>query len=296
MKEIVFATVLNDQYLPGLVAFIKSVKHHNPNFNYRFVVFHASFLPIWGELSARSVDLLDSLYDRFEFIEPSFRNYLNNGREDLKYLSLESFNLNAKKVIFVDADILCLGDLTELIEFEPDDGIAMVHCKHNLDYYVGVMVIGKKYLDRYTYRDILKFDDSKSKKFGVDMKLLNTYFEGRIEPLPDEFDAVCTEVQKRDGKLVISSLYPLWDKMKNEESGDLDIASLNVKVYEEWKKSYSPGFTSYRGSDKFLREVKILHYIHSPWMDVGIGNLKRLAIGEELIKLWNRYWIGVQER
>jgi lipopolysaccharide biosynthesis glycosyltransferase len=292
MKEIVFATVLNDAYVKGLVAFIKSVKHHNPNFNYRFVVFHASFLPIWGELSAKSVELLDSLYDNFDFVEPNFKNYLNNGREDLKYLSLESFNLKADKVIFLDADILCLGDLKELIEFEPENGIAMVHCKHNREYYVGVMVVGKKYLNHETYEDILKFDDSQSKKFGVDMKLLNTYFEGKIEPLPDEFDAVCTEVQKREGKLVISSLYPLWEKMRKEKVS-LDIAELNEEVFVEWKKSCSPGYTSYRGSAKFLKEVKILHYIHSPWHDLGLGNLRRLKIGEDLIKLWNGYYHDV---
>jgi len=307
MKNIIFATVLNDAYVPGMVALIKSIKYYNPNFNYRFVVFYSTFLPFWGSLSSESVELLDSLYD-FEFVEPDFRNYLNNGstvhiedsikkitpgRMDIKYLSIESFNLSADKVIFFDVDMICLGDLSKLVEFEVED-IAMVHCKCSREYYVGVMVVGKKNLNNHTYLDILKYDDSKSKKFGVDMKLLNEYFKNRIEPLPDEYDAVVTEVQEIDKVWKIASYRPLFEKMLRERNTSLDKIDdrkkFNDDVYVEWKNKYSPKWVSYRKSNHFLKDVKILHYIYSPWIDKGRDDLLKLDEGRKMLELWEKWY------
>jgi len=266
--------VLNDLYVPGMVALIKSVKKHNPDFNYEFRIYHSSFTPVWGELSGESVELLDSLYDHFEFIEPPFKPYLDNGRDCVKYLSIESFNIDADKVIFFDADMICLDSLKGLIEFETD-GIAMVHGKMTNSFYVGVMVIGKRYLNEQTYLNILKYDDSKSKKYGVDMKLLNEYFLGKIETLPDEYDAVITEVHTNGG-LKIGSFHDFGGDWKEWE-----------RLY--YNKRYRKSGTSF--PEGLLRDVKILHYIFSPWTDRGRDSLTHMKKnGEFFRQLWEEYY------
>jgi len=168
--NVVFATVLNDLYVPGMVALIKSIKHHNPQFEYRFVIFHSSFTPIYGDLSLESVELLDELYDHFDFIEPNFKDFVGRER-DLRFLTEASFNLDADKVIFLDADTLCIGSLCGLINFETND-IAMVCEKHSSAFNGGVIVIGQKNLNHDTYSDILRYDESQSRHSGVNQKTI----------------------------------------------------------------------------------------------------------------------------
>ena len=76
----------------------------------------------------------------------------------------------ADKIIFLDADLLCLGDISYLLNCDIDIGMAKEI--NRPCYNAGVIVIGKKYLNKETYNNLLNYDISSISGYGTDQKLL----------------------------------------------------------------------------------------------------------------------------
>lgn len=251
LQHILFTTVLNDHYLPGFIAMMTSILEHSPNFDYEFVVFHNN------ELSSANQKLLYKLYNKIRFVVPDLEFYVINNKTDIKYLSLESFNLKADKVICMDSDLVCMRDLQQLVNIEPPPShIAMTKEYNRPAYNSGVVVIQKDLLNEQIYRDLVTFNESTiSDIYGHDQRILNTYFKGKIIPLGKTHNTLITEVSNlhfiytpwvKGHDEVPSGLLALWQHYYQEGRNKLD----------ENSKDISPIVACY----KVLNEIDWLEY------------------------------------
>lgn len=129
--DVVFASVCNDKYCPGLEALILSLLRQYPDLTNRYVVYHD------GHLSPFNQRRLRSLYPHFEFVQENPQKYaVKLGTQDnhvrvglLGYLSLEALTItDASYVVILDSDLLVLGDISPLwsgdtIKAAPDVGV-----------------------------------------------------------------------------------------------------------------------------------------------------------------------------
>lgn len=119
--DLVFVSVCNDKYAPGLEALILSLLEVYPHLTNSYLVYHD------GQLSPFSQERLLSLYPHFQFIERDpqryqvqMSHYVNHQRVGLLgYLSLEALALQGpSRVVILDSDLLILGDISVLWEGE----------------------------------------------------------------------------------------------------------------------------------------------------------------------------------
>jgi lipopolysaccharide biosynthesis glycosyltransferase len=115
--NIAVVTVSSDNFLPGTMVLFQSFLNHNP-------LFSGDLIVIDGGLSDRS---RKQLLQRFGsiFINPDYKinrqlDYLveklpSYAKTRARFYSIELFNLkNYGKVLFLDSDMLCLADVSEL--------------------------------------------------------------------------------------------------------------------------------------------------------------------------------------
>jgi hypothetical protein len=128
--DVVFVSVCNDKYAPGLEALVLSLRKQYPGLTNRYVVYHD------GTLSEFNQQRLTRIYPQFEFAERatdrfkvvlgSFRNHRRVGL--LGYLSLEAIEIeDASHVVILDVDLFVVGDISPLwqgdkIKAVPDIG------------------------------------------------------------------------------------------------------------------------------------------------------------------------------
>lgn len=113
-----FCTILTDDYIPGFHALVKSLQYHNPGFNYSFFIFRDKQLTKYQQI-------LD-IYPYVKFI--NYKNKLfydlfikTNGTIRKKFekclYTLDVFDIDYNdKIIFIDTDILCTGNISELLK------------------------------------------------------------------------------------------------------------------------------------------------------------------------------------
>jgi lipopolysaccharide biosynthesis glycosyltransferase len=185
---VIFATVCSDNYVLLLTKLIKSILHHNENFNYEFYVFHDYTLT-----DDAKIELIKH-YNNFVFKKIDEEEYKKYRKFTRKFYSIESFNIDTDKVIFLDADMICLKNLDELINIDCDFG-AVIENRRKCDFNAGMMVIGKKYLNNKTYIDLLTVDHENINRFGNDQKIFNNYFNNeKLTKLNNKFNVLASEV------------------------------------------------------------------------------------------------------
>jgi lipopolysaccharide biosynthesis glycosyltransferase len=145
-------------------------------------------------LSKESRNKILSIYDKVKFKDVDGDLYVKNKKENIKYYSIECFNLKGyDKVIFQGADMLCLNSIDDLVNYECDLG--MIREKRRpTSFNNGNMIVGKKYINNKVYNELLKADYSEYKNFGVDQKLYNLYFKDKITETPQKFNTLVSEV------------------------------------------------------------------------------------------------------
>lgn len=217
--NIAFCTVLNDDFVPGFLVTLHSLKKNNPEFTYDYYVFYSAK---YSPLSLNNIGLIRRIYERVIFKEINESDYFHiwtETKERLKtparlrpaFFILEAFSLiDYDRVIALDADLLILGDLRELFSVEAgfaacqavdyDKGIGMEFFNS------GVMVINPPVLSKDTYKNLLSHNISKNYKtsFGkADQAILNDFFLlANIELLDVRFNT--TKRKYRDD--IISSI------------------------------------------------------------------------------------------
>lgn len=168
-QRICFTTVLNDAFAEYFLVLLFSIRKHNPTLAIPLIVMHSETLSQlstdnqrriraqWPDVTFRLVD--EKQYERFFPVTPP--------RLHAALLKLDTFNLAGfDRVIFLDADMLCLGDLSGLIGLDVPfaaapagkDRAKKERMKNSFRWMAGfnsgVMVIGKKHLDGWTYRKL----------------------------------------------------------------------------------------------------------------------------------------------
>lgn len=154
--DTLFTTVCNDRFTNALALLLWSIKLHNPGFDHPLKVYHK------GDLLPENQDRIRRIYPNTVFDNVSKEEYRGKINH---YLALEAFREeDPERVVFIDSDIICIGDISRLAKLEHALGAA-------LDYDVrfpwffkapfplslgvrintGVFTLGRKYRNRATY-------------------------------------------------------------------------------------------------------------------------------------------------
>jgi lipopolysaccharide biosynthesis glycosyltransferase len=108
--SILFTTVCNDRYTNALALLMWSIKHHNPGFAHPLKVYHK------GDFTEPCQQRILGIYPNTVFEDVSKTEYQSKIPH---YLALESFReMEPDKVVFIDSDIICLGDISALAEID----------------------------------------------------------------------------------------------------------------------------------------------------------------------------------
>lgn len=215
-----FATVLSDNYMPLFEVLIKSLKQYNTWFDNEFVIICDDTLNIYNR------DKVKSLYKNISFLDIDYSKY--NKKSDIKFKSIECFSIKAEKIIFLDTDLLCLGDIKYLTEIEAD--ISMARELNRPCFNAGVMVINKKYLNEKTYNDLLNYDISNIPGYGTDQKIYNNYFSGEIIAIDSKYNTLVSEVKDLMGVKFLHYIHKPHIKMGQKR--------LTENLINLWRKYY----------------------------------------------------------
>lgn len=105
-------SVCNDKYVPGMLIFLHSFQRHNPDWKFRFKIYHRD------DLGDASKELLLSVHNGLEFEEVTDPLFLGTYAQ---YMCLLPFKeTDQEKVIFLDCDMLCLGNIDGLLDTKKD--------------------------------------------------------------------------------------------------------------------------------------------------------------------------------
>lgn len=204
-KRVAFCTVLNDDFVPGFFVTLQSLLDKNPWFNFDYYVFYSDE---YSPLSLRNRELIHSIYSNVIFKAIDEDSYAHiwhetkvrlNTPDRLKpaFFIIDAFSLyDYDRVVALDADLLILGDIEELVNIE--EGFSASQAvdydkKQNREFFnSGVMVINKPILSRDIYEKLLSHQISKNYKrsFGkADQAILNDFFGlNKISLLPERFN------------------------------------------------------------------------------------------------------------
>lgn len=188
--KIALATLLDDNFIIGLRIFIKSLLKNNPWFNYDFIVFD-------GGLSESGKKRILEFYDKIIIKKINKDNYKNvrwskvNKLLKISVYKMENFRLyDYDRIVYMDVDMLVIGDISELFNFEGDIGGCRQY-KTSLDglaknINAGVYVINKNLINEETYKGLIK-----ASEYGYNMAdqiPLNNYFRNRMTILPKMYN------------------------------------------------------------------------------------------------------------
>jgi len=227
LVDIQFASTINKKYVPGAIKFLKSLKLHNPNYNYLY-----NFFIIDNSLDDEDKKSISSVYKNVKFKNIIKNDYeydsLSKKWRDWGYNCFNRFDIflvECDKLIFFDLDMICFTNLDEVITANCDFGAVQAPLEYKLDHpdkkYFdgGLMVISKKYLNEKTKQSLI--DISKQKYWTSDEPVLNTFFNN-ITWLPKKYNVLTSEYNRhRDISILqyVGSKKP-WNSKKLIENFD----------------------------------------------------------------------------
>lgn len=183
-SNVMFATMLDDNFLPGFKGFIKSLFIHNPDFKYPITVIN-------NGLSIESKKEMKGLYpalifrdidkDKYDFPKESTSKELISTYYKLEVFNKAIYGDSTDRVIFLDMDILIQGSLKDLISFDLK-GKPFAACQQyqrKTDSLIsqinsGVFIIDLHYLKKSDYKNLIEL--CKQGSYLPDQDILNRYF------------------------------------------------------------------------------------------------------------------------
>lgn len=201
--KVLFITVCSDNFVPGLIALIKSIKYYNKNFNYDFKVVHHDE---YCKLNEKSKNDLIKEYHNFKFQKVTIEDFkvgkirIKHPRNNFSlYLSIFAFNqLEYDRVIFLDSDLIVLGNIDKIINLENDFCAANDNQKNKIffkdtiktiDINSGLMIINKKYNNTNTFNNLLGIIHKQRMTKLFDQEIINLFFKNKkITYLPLEYN------------------------------------------------------------------------------------------------------------
>ena len=127
MKNILFTTHLDDKFIDGALVMIYSMKKNVKDFmDYPIRVLHSNVI---SELSLENRERIKKLVPHVEFVDINNETYNNAPvqypKHRVAFLSLECFrSIQYEKVFFFDCDMLCIGDISDMLETAPSDWVS----------------------------------------------------------------------------------------------------------------------------------------------------------------------------
>ncbi|MFF0199215.1 glycosyltransferase [Streptomyces sp. NPDC005017] len=186
-RRIAFASFVDENYLPGFLALLRSLALSNPGVCEDFVVLH-------DDLKPSSIARIRALHPRVDFRRVDADHYDTYAKGDQDnylvrkaYFILDVFKIrDYDTVITLDTDMVVLGPLAELLSLR--EGLAAVpqffYGQHKLN--SGLLVIQKEYLSDAFYAKIDKVGREGSYELDKhDQGILNAVLDGdfvRLDP------------------------------------------------------------------------------------------------------------------
>lgn len=157
-KNILFTTHLDDNFIDGALVMLYSMKKNVKDFmDYPVKIMHSTKI---AGISPENQAKLKKLIPHVQFEDINVEEYINAPVQYPKhrtaFLSLECFKpTEYDKVFFFDCDMLCIQDISEGIINSPSNAVSGCGGSPN-DINCGLMVIGKKYLNKETYKSLVE--------------------------------------------------------------------------------------------------------------------------------------------
>ena len=212
MKDILFTTHLDDNFIDGALVMLYSMKKNVKDFmNYPIKIMHSTKI---AGISEENQNKLKKLIPHLQFEDINRDEYINAPVQYPKhrtaFLSLECFkSTKYNKVFFFDCDMLCVKDISEGIKNSPLDQVSGCGGSPS-DINCGLMVIGKKYLNENTYKALIE----SITRFGTS-RLFTQHMINYIIPsfnlLPNEYN---WKVAPNSDSTRIIHEYVMNDKIK----------------------------------------------------------------------------------
>ncbi|MET9735527.1 glycosyltransferase [Streptomyces sp. NPDC006458] len=191
-RRIAFASFVDENYLPGFLALLRSLALSNPGVCEDFVVLH-------DDLRPSSVAKIRALHPRVDFRRVDADHYDTYAKGDQDnylvrkaYFILDVFKIrDYDTVITLDTDMVVLGSLAELLSLR--EGLAAVpqffYGRHKLN--SGLLVIQKEYLSDAFYAKIDKVGREGSYELDKhDQGILNAVLDGDFVRLDPKYNFV----------------------------------------------------------------------------------------------------------
>lgn len=186
----VLVTVVNDKFIDYFEVFFHSLKTHNPWLNCPLTVVWSKKLSPLSDESRKRIESIWPVVRYHEVDETRYRVFLVQTPEHMlpALFTLECFNMPEwDKVVFFDADMLCLGDVSELFKTDVAIGICPSgndrirkhrlaggwHIRAGMN--TGVLVLGKKYRNQEVYEKLFTYKSGQV----ADQDVLDNYFRWR---------------------------------------------------------------------------------------------------------------------
>lgn len=182
-------SVISEDFVIYFQKLYSSIKYHNPNQSFDWILLHDDK---FAKLSSDSIELIKSNYKDVILKKIDYRDYSHFlNLVDLKYFSclykLAAFDFdNYKKLIFLDLDMICIGNLNFI--FQLQEKIAVVPVGKNLDFKkkyenklkvnfkfnAGLLIINSEILKLKLTNKLIKY---KFKTEYTEQEILNNYFK-----------------------------------------------------------------------------------------------------------------------
>jgi lipopolysaccharide biosynthesis glycosyltransferase len=197
-----FVTVCNKEYLIGFEVMLKSLVDNNP----RITNENIPFCIISNDLTDNDLSTSIKIHKNIFLKRYNEEKYLEI--EALKkkqmafgdYTKYEIFSLDYDKIIFLDSDIVVLGNIDYLIDFNGD--IGGVRDLYIDQYNTGVLVVSKKYLSEKITNDLIHLTTIYGITEHLDQDIINSYFYDEVTEIPISYNYLKTyskEIFKNSG-------------------------------------------------------------------------------------------------
>ena len=209
LSKTCFFTILTESFVEMFEIFYDSVLYFNSWCTIDFVILDI-------DLKESTKIKLQEKYSSIKFIK--IKNYdiyksinLYQAADKLKVTiyKLEAFNIrDYDRVILIDADILCIGDISGLI-YEKREGILGCRCYFEKSNSIsdqinsGVVLITKEYLNDTTFENLIR-SSNKCKTLSLpDQKIINHFFANKIKYLAKKYNIEKRFVFNKNNKYII---------------------------------------------------------------------------------------------
>jgi len=203
-----FMTTVTRSYLPYLRALLNSIKINSPSvMDVPFICFTGSnnTSEIKRKAKACPAQIFDSaltwkekqqlkeLYPSIEFKNVNIAQYVPTLKFSPFFWRIEAFNLRGyDRVIFIDADMLCMKDISGLLDIKCDIGTTE-QTKGWKDWNWGLFIVGRKYLNTKSYKWLLNSKQD-TKKPAEPMHLFTKLFGEELYEIPQKYNRIVPQL------------------------------------------------------------------------------------------------------